>query len=61
MIALMNHQQAPRKCGVCEYCRSVKKLTDIKLYYKLMPEFREAREDDFESDFYKILEETTLP
>ena len=61
MISLMNHQQAPRKCGVCEYCRSVKKLTDIKPYYKLMPEFREAREDDFESDFYKILEETKLP
>lgn len=61
IIMLMNHQQAPRKCGMCAYCRSVKKLTDIKPYYKLMPEFREAREDDFESDFYKILEETKLP
>lgn len=54
ILAVKNHQIAPRKCGVCEYCRSVKKLTDIKPYFKLMPEYREAREDDTESDFYQV-------
>lgn len=54
IMAVKNHQIAPTKCGTCAYCRRVKKLTDIKPYYKLMPEYREAREDDTESDFYQV-------
>lgn len=41
----------PKRCGNCAYCRSTKKLYAIKPYYALMPEFREAREDDFTADF----------
>lgn len=37
----------PKRCGVCDYCRATKKLWAIKPYYALMPEFREAREDDY--------------
>lgn len=51
---------APRKCGVCEYCRSVKKLSDIKPYYKLMPEYRGEREEDEQADFFQVQKETTL-
>ncbi len=39
----------PKRCGVCDYCRATKKLWAIKPYYALMPEFREAREDDYQS------------
>ncbi|MEG1564287.1 MAG: PD-(D/E)XK nuclease-like domain-containing protein [Bacteroides sp.] len=37
----------PKRCGLCDYCRSTKKLWAIKPYYALMPEFREARDDDY--------------
>ncbi len=45
--AVRNGVYKPRRCGVCDYCRATKKLFAIKPYYILMPEFREAREDDF--------------
>ena len=37
----------PSRCGVCDYCRATKKLFEIKPYYKLMPEYRGPREDDY--------------
>ncbi len=37
----------PRRCGVCDYCRATKRLFAIRPYYKLMPEFREGREEDY--------------
>ena len=54
ILQVKNHQTPPKKCGVCEYCRSVKKLSTIKPYYQLMPEYREERQTDDESDFYKV-------
>lgn len=37
----------PRRCGVCDYCRATKKITAIKPYYELKPEFRTQREEDY--------------
>lgn len=37
----------PSRCGVCDYCRATKRLFEIKPYYKLMPEYRGPREDDY--------------
>lgn len=37
----------PTRCGVCDYCRATKRLFEIKPYYKLMPEYRGPREDDY--------------
>lgn len=54
IMQVKNHRTPPKKCGVCEYCRSIKKLSTIKPYYQLMPEFREERQPDEESNFYKI-------
>lgn len=54
IIQVKNHRVPPKRCGVCEYCRATKKCTSIKPYYQLMPEFREERQPDEESDFYKI-------
>ena len=36
----------PKRCGCCDYCRATKRLEGIRPYYTLMPEFREAKEDD---------------
>lgn len=38
----------PKRCGCCNYCRATKKIFAIRPYYTLMPEFREAREDDID-------------
>lgn len=54
IIQVKNHITPPKRCGVCEYCRATKKCSTIKPYYQLMPEFREERQPDEESDFYKI-------
>ena len=35
---------APKRCGVCEYCRATKQLKEIKPYYELIPELRRERE-----------------
>lgn len=51
---LKTGQEAPKRCGVCEYCRATSKVKRIKPYYELKPEFR--TEDDFD-DFYEILAE----
>lgn len=37
----------PRRCGTCDYCRATKKITGIKPYYELKPEFRTNREEDY--------------
>lgn len=40
----------PTRCGYCDYCRATKRLFSIKPYFRLMPEFREAREEDYAAD-----------
>ena len=50
LIEIMKVKSGVRKqkrCGTCDYCRSTKKLTEIKPYYILKPEFREQREEDY--------------
>ena len=42
--------QKPTRCGVCDYCRATKKLFAIRPYFKLMPEFRDRREEDYAAD-----------
>lgn len=41
----------PRRCGMCEYCRSTKVLKKIVPYYVLNPKFREEREEEYD-DIY---------
>lgn len=45
----------PTRCGVCDYCRATKRLFAIKPYFKLMPEFRERREEDYAADEGPVL------
>lgn len=40
----------PTRCGHCDYCRATKQLFSIKPYFRLMPEFRERREEDYACD-----------
>lgn len=50
IMHVKNRVTAPRRCGMCEYCRATKKLKKIVPYYTLNPRFREEREveyDDF--------------
>lgn len=49
IMAVKNGSMKPKRCGVCDYCRATKKLYEIRPYYTLMPEFREAREDDYDA------------
>lgn len=42
----------PRRCGMCEYCRSTKKIKRVKQYTDLMPEFRNDP-DNVEYDDYE--------
>ena len=37
----------PKRCGLCDYCRATKKITGIKPYYELNPEYRTEREEDY--------------
>lgn len=37
----------PKRCGTCDYCRATKKITGIKPYYELKPEFRTNLEEDY--------------
>ena len=37
----------PTRCGFCDYCRATKRLFAIRPYFRLMPEFREGREEDY--------------
>ena len=48
----------PTRCGYCDYCRATKKLFAIKPYFKLMPEFREGREEDYAADEGTVLADT---
>ena len=45
----------PTRCGFCDYCRATKKLFAIRPYFKLMPEFREGREEDYAADEGAVL------
>lgn len=47
--AVKEGRMKPKRCGICEYCRSTKVLQYIKPYYVLMPEFKEGREDEYET------------
>ena len=48
----------PTRCGMCDYCRATKKLFFIRPYFKLMPEFREGREEDYAADEGPVLADT---
>lgn len=41
---------APRRCGMCDYCRETKVLKKIMPYYVLNPRFREEKEEEY--DYY---------
>lgn len=44
-------RERPTRCGYCDYCRATKRLFAIRPYFRLMPEFRERREEDYASDY----------
>lgn len=46
ILAVKNGSFAPKRCGVCDYCRSTKVLKKIEPYYVLNPKFREEREEE---------------
>lgn len=50
----------PKRCGYCDYCRATKKLKGIIPYYKLDPEFKDAREEDYAVEG-ESLENTQTP
>lgn len=39
--------ERPTRCGFCDYCRATKRLFAVRPYFRLMPEFRERREEDY--------------
>lgn len=45
--AVKSGSMKPKRCGRCDYCRATKVLYEVKPYYTLMPEFREAKDDDY--------------
>jgi glutaredoxin len=47
IVRVKNGSVKPTRCGACDYCRATKKLFEIKPYYRLMPEFKGAREEDY--------------
>lgn len=47
IMAVKNGGWKPMRCGTCDYCRATKQLFSIRPYYKLMPEFRDGREEDY--------------
>ncbi len=48
--AVKEGRMRPRRCGMCEYCRATKRIEAIRPYYALMPEFREAKEDEVDAE-----------
>lgn len=48
IMAVKSGRMRPKRCGRCDYCRATKQLMEIRPYYTLMPEFREAREDEYD-------------
>lgn len=49
--AIKEGRMKPKRCGTCAYCRSTKKLYEIRPYYSLMPEYRGDPEDDYAAEF----------
>lgn len=49
--SLKNGSLLPKRCGMCEYCRSTKQIKRIMRYTDLMPEFRNDP-DNVEYDDY---------
>lgn len=47
ILRVKNGLVKPTRCGTCDYCRATKQLFEIKPYYKLIPEFRGPREEDY--------------
>lgn len=47
IMSIKNHEMLPRRCGMCDYCRATKKIRGVIPYYKLDPEFRDTREEDY--------------
>lgn len=47
---IKNRSLKPTRCGYCDYCRATKQLFSIRPYFKLMPEFRDGREEDYAED-----------
>lgn len=45
---IKNGELSPRRCGMCDYCRSTKILKKIIPYYVLNPRFREEREEEWD-------------
>ena len=45
----------PKRCGMCDYCRSTKVLKEVIPYYELIPEYRADKEvdPDAEQDLVK--------
>ena len=48
--AVRSGHMRPKRCGRCDYCRATKVLQEIKPYYVLMPEFREGRDDEYDTN-----------
>lgn len=49
IIRIKSGSRAPRRCGMCEYCRGTKVLNKIIPYYLLNPRFREEREEEWDN------------
>lgn len=47
IVRIKNYEIYPKRCGYCDYCRATKKIKGIIPYYKLDPEFRDSRDDDY--------------
>ena len=47
IVRIKNHEVLPHRCGLCDYCRATKKIKSIIPYYKLDPEFKDTREEDY--------------
>lgn len=54
IVDLRERRALPKRCGVCDYCRSTKQITRIKSAYEISPEFRANRaelEEDYNASF----------
>lgn len=58
---IKNGELSPKRCGVCDYCRSTKVLKKIIPYYVLNPKFREEREEEWDYVPAADLENTQTP
>lgn len=48
IAAIKRGEVAPRRCGVCDYCRATKVLKKIVPYYTLNPKFRDEKEEELD-------------